>query len=104
MPDAASITPARIGQKGGHALEIAWADGVVTEFEVRALRLACACASCIDEWTGKGTLDPTTVPDDVRPLRVHEQRGNLYLLAHCYRADALRTFRLDRVVEMVFEE
>jgi DNA polymerase-3 subunit epsilon len=39
----------------------------------------------------------------VRPLRVHELRGNLYLLAHCYRADALRTFRLDRVVEMAVE-
>lgn len=36
----------------------------------------------------------------IHPLRVQEQRGHLYLLAHCYRADALRTFRLDRVVEM----
>jgi DNA polymerase-3 subunit epsilon len=36
----------------------------------------------------------------IRPLRVQEQRGHLYLLAHCCRADALRTFRLDRVVEM----
>jgi DNA polymerase-3 subunit epsilon len=39
----------------------------------------------------------------VRPLRVHERRGHLYLLAHCYQADALRTFRLDRVVEMTLE-
>jgi DNA polymerase-3 subunit epsilon len=39
----------------------------------------------------------------VRPLRVQERRGHLYLLAHCYRAGALRTFRLDRVVEMVSE-
>jgi predicted DNA-binding transcriptional regulator YafY len=36
----------------------------------------------------------------VRPLRIQEQRGQLYLLAHCFRAEALRTFRLDRVVEM----
>jgi DNA polymerase III subunit epsilon len=36
----------------------------------------------------------------VRPLRVHEQRGYLYLVAHCYRAGELRTFRLDRVVEL----
>ena len=40
----------------------------------------------------------------VRPLRVHERQGNLYLLAHCYRAEALRTFRLDRVVELASEE
>lgn len=36
----------------------------------------------------------------VRPLRVTEQRGQLYLIAHCYHRDALRTFRLDRVAEM----
>jgi DNA polymerase-3 subunit epsilon len=40
----------------------------------------------------------------IRPLRVHEQRGLLYLIAHCYRADALRTFRLDRVIELAAEE
>jgi DNA polymerase III epsilon subunit family exonuclease len=40
----------------------------------------------------------------VRPLYVDEQRGYLYLVAHCYRADALRTFRLDRVVEMAVED
>jgi DNA polymerase III subunit epsilon len=40
----------------------------------------------------------------IRPLRVHEQRGLLYLVAHCYRADALRTFRLDRVIELAMEE
>ena len=39
----------------------------------------------------------------VSPLRVHTQRGNLYLVAHCYRRGALRTFRLDRVVDMVPE-
>jgi DNA polymerase-3 subunit epsilon len=40
----------------------------------------------------------------IRPLRVHEQRGLLYLVAHCYRAGALRTFRLDRVVELAPDE
>jgi len=39
----------------------------------------------------------------VSPLRVHTQQGNLYLVAHCYRRDAQRTFRLDRVVDMVPE-
>jgi DNA polymerase-3 subunit epsilon len=37
----------------------------------------------------------------VRPLRVTEERGNLYLIAHCYYRGELRTFRLDRVVEMM---
>lgn len=40
----------------------------------------------------------------VRPLRVNAERGQLYLIAHCYRRDELRTFRLDRVVELVLED
>ncbi len=40
----------------------------------------------------------------VRPLSIGEQRGYLYLTAHCYWRDELRTFRLDRVVEMAVED
>ncbi|MBU0490543.1 MAG: WYL domain-containing protein, partial [Chloroflexi bacterium] len=40
----------------------------------------------------------------VRPLRVTEQRGHLYLIAHCYHREALRSFRLDRVVELIVAE
>ena len=40
----------------------------------------------------------------VRPLRVNAQGNNLYLIAHCYQRGELRTFRLDRVVEMTLEE
>lgn len=40
----------------------------------------------------------------VRPLRVRELGGLLYLVAHCYQRDDLRTFRLDRVVELVPED
>lgn len=39
----------------------------------------------------------------VLPLRVTAQGGNLYLVAHCYRRDEMRTFRLDRVVELALE-
>ena len=40
----------------------------------------------------------------VRPIHVSERRGYLYLSAHCHRAGALRTFRLDRVLELAVEE
>jgi DNA polymerase-3 subunit epsilon len=40
----------------------------------------------------------------IRPLRVNEYRGNLYLSAHCYQAGELRTFRLDRVIELTLED
>ncbi len=39
----------------------------------------------------------------IRPLTVQEHKGQLFLIAHCYRAGAIRTFRLDRVVEMALE-
>jgi len=73
----------------------------------RALPLPPAIAEALD---GQGQVQMRYVDARgnetvraVRPLRVHERRGNLYLVAHCYRAEALRTFRLDRVVELVLE-
>jgi DNA polymerase-3 subunit epsilon len=39
----------------------------------------------------------------IRPYRVQEQRGLLYLTAYCHRAADLRTFRLDRIVELIPE-
>lgn len=40
----------------------------------------------------------------VRPIRVSEGHGVLYLMAHCERRGELRTFRLDRVLELAPEE
>ncbi len=73
MSDAApslATTPARIAQKDARTLSIQWADGSESEYDVRALRLACACAQCVDEWTGAGRLDPARIPEDVHPLRI----------------------------------
>ena len=73
MSDVAATpaeTPSRIAQKDATTLSIVWADGVESEYDVRALRLACACAQCVDEWSGEGRLDPAAVPADVHPLRI----------------------------------
>lgn len=37
-------------------------------FPARALRLACPCAACIDEMSGRPLLDAAAVPLDIRPL------------------------------------
>ena len=40
----------------------------------------------------------------VRPIRVTERYGMLYLMAHCERRGELRTFRLDRVMELAHDK
>lgn len=52
------------------ALRIRWADGHVSEYLPRDLRLACPCAGCVDEMTGRRTLRPENVDPDVHPLEI----------------------------------
>lgn len=63
-------TPTRIEQSSPTALRIDWGDGCSFDYPVRALRIACACAHCVDEWTGANLLDPDTIPEDIHPVSV----------------------------------
>lgn len=39
-------------------------------YPARALRLACPCALCVDEMSGRALLNPDSVGADVRPVSV----------------------------------
>lgn len=47
-------------------ITLRWDDGHETKYRARDLRLACRCALCIEETSGRPLLEPSTVPDNVR--------------------------------------
>lgn len=60
-----AIEPREIMQEGEAGLRITWADARVCLFDAPALRRACPCAQCVNEWTGQRVLKPEAVPDDI---------------------------------------
>lgn len=72
MATTRATQPTRIEQHDARTLAIGWADGSESHIDVRALRLACGCATCIDEWSGRPLLDPASVPEDVAPQGIQQ--------------------------------
>lgn len=62
--------PKATATNNGATLAVSLGGGPPKEIPARPLRLACRCAECVDEWTGKQRLDPKKVPEDVVAIKV----------------------------------
>ncbi len=70
-PAELATRPLQVGpDEDGTHLRIEWADGHRSDFPPRLLRIACACAGCVDELTGRQILREEDVPADVAPLTI----------------------------------
>jgi DUF971 family protein len=70
MSQTQPTLPIEIGRANGHDVKIRWQDGHESVYPARALRLACPCAGCVDEVTGRLRIVAATVPQDVHPLKI----------------------------------
>jgi DUF971 family protein len=63
--------PTEIGPTAdGRRLRLRWKDGHVSELTPWELRVACPCAGCVDEMTGRRTLEPESVDSGVHPMEI----------------------------------
>jgi ATP-binding protein involved in chromosome partitioning len=69
-PAGSLTTPIGFLRRDPRTLSILWEDGNRDDFDVRDLRLACHCALCIEEMTGRKLLDPKTIRSDVSPQKI----------------------------------
>ncbi len=69
-PAGSQKTPIGFLRRDPRTLSILWEDSHRDDFDVRDLRLACRCALCIEEMSGRKLLDPKTIRSDVSPRQI----------------------------------
>ena len=70
QPSGAHNIPVGLRRRDARTLSLLWQDGRHDDLDVRDLRLACRCALCVEEMSGRKLLDPQTVRADVSPRQI----------------------------------
>ena len=70
QPSGSRTTAIGFRRRDARTVSVLWEDGGRNDFDVRDLRLACPCALCVEEMSGRPLLDPKTVRPDVAPRTI----------------------------------
>ena len=68
LKSGARTTAIGLRRTNPRTLSLLWEDGQQGHLDVRDLRLACPCALCVEEMSGRALLDPSKVRPDVAPV------------------------------------
>ena len=70
--------PRELKKQGQEQFKIRWEDDHTSIYSFRYLRQSCGCAGCRSELTGERILNPESIPEDLKGLKV-ELVGNYAL-------------------------
>lgn len=96
---AESFVPLEILRANQNDVRIRWNDGKDDIYNARMLRLACSCAACQDEMSGKRLIKESEVTLDVKPLNI-EQVGRYAIQIHWSDGHATGIYTFDYLREL----